>query len=60
MKKLLLVCLTALLSVITITACGQKGPLFLPGNPSEIQSQVPRQEQPKNEDDADGDEEKPD
>lgn len=60
MKKLLLVCLTALLSVITITACGQKGPLFLPGNPSEIQSQVPRQEQPKNEDDEDGDEEKPD
>lgn len=60
MKKLLLVCLTALLSVITTTACGQKGPLFLPGNPSEIQSQVPRQEQPQNEEDADGDEEKPD
>ncbi len=60
MKKLLLVCLTALLSVITITACGQKGPLFLPGNPSEIQSQVPRQEQPQNEEDEDGDEEKPD
>jgi predicted small lipoprotein YifL len=26
-------------------ACGQKGPLFLPGNPSEIQSDVPRQAQ---------------
>lgn len=60
MKKLLLVCLTAFLSVITITACGQKGPLFLPGNPSEIQSEVPRQDQPQDEEDEDGNEEKPD
>lgn len=60
MKKLLLVCLTALLSVITITACGQKGPLFLPGNPSEVQSQVPRQDQPQDEEDEEDNEEKPD
>lgn len=24
-------------------ACGQKGPLYLPGNPSQIQTDIPRQ-----------------
>ena len=59
MKKLLLVCLSALFSVIAIAACGQKGPLFLPGNPSEVQTEVPRQEQPEDENDEESDEEKP-
>ena len=34
-----------ILSLMLTAACGQKGPLFLPGNPSEIQSDVPRQAQ---------------
>ncbi|MCI0518143.1 MAG: lipoprotein [Woeseiaceae bacterium] len=28
----------------TLGGCGQKGPLYLPGNPSEIQTEVPKQE----------------
>lgn len=60
MKKLFLVCIAALFSVFAITACGQKGPLFLPGNPSEVQSEVPRQDQPQDEEDEEADEEQPD
>ncbi len=33
----------ALLSLLLIAACGQKGPLYLPGNPSDMQSVVPPQ-----------------
>lgn len=44
-----------LLSLMFTAACGQKGPLFLPGNPSEIQSDVPRQE-PAEEDEEDTEE----
>lgn len=34
----------ALLVLLTlISACGQKGPLFLPGDPSQIQTDVPTQ-----------------
>ena len=39
-----------ILSLMFTAGCGQKGPLFLPGNPSEIQSDVPRQTQPVEED----------
>ncbi len=60
MKIRILVCIATLFSAVTITACGQKGPLFLPGNPSEVQSEVPRQEQPHNEEDEEGNDEKPD
>jgi len=60
MKLRLLVSIATLFSAITITACGQKGPLFLPGNPSEVQSEVPPQDQPQNEEDEEGNEEKPD
>lgn len=31
-------------ALLLISACGQKGPLFLPGDPSEIRTEVPRQE----------------
>jgi predicted small lipoprotein YifL len=27
-----------MLSLVFLSACGQKGPLFLPGNPSSLQS----------------------
>jgi predicted small lipoprotein YifL len=30
-----------LLAVLLVSGCGQKGPLFLPGNPSEMQTEVP-------------------
>lgn len=30
-----------------IGACGQKGPLYLPGDPSEIRTEVPKQEAPQ-------------
>lgn len=52
----------ALVSVLLVAACGQKGPLFLPGNPSELRPQPPEQgqEQPQDqnedEDDRDDDE----
>ena len=31
------------LSFLLLAACGQKGPLFLPGNPSQIQTDIPPQ-----------------
>lgn len=30
-----------LLTALACTSCGQKGPLYLPGNPSEIKREVP-------------------
>lgn len=33
-----------MLPVLTLSGCGQKGPLYLPGNPSEIKTEVPKQE----------------
>ena len=30
-----------LLAALACTSCGQKGPLYLPGNPSEIKREVP-------------------
>jgi predicted small lipoprotein YifL len=30
-----------LLAALLVSGCGQKGPLFLPGNPSEMQTEVP-------------------
>ena len=35
-----------LMSVFALSACGQKGPLFLPGDPSEIRS-VSQEGQPR-------------
>jgi len=36
-----------------VAACGQKGPLYLPGDPSQVQTELPAQlpEQSDNEDD---------
>jgi predicted small lipoprotein YifL len=33
-----------LLPVLTLGGCGQQGPLYLPGNPSEIKTEVPKQD----------------
>jgi predicted small lipoprotein YifL len=59
----LLAVIAILLPILTLSGCGQKGPLYLPGNPSEIKTEVPRQEsgqempasapQDKDEDDVD-------
>ncbi len=45
-----LLALAALASLLA--GCGQSGPLYLPGNPSEIKSAPPPQEQAETEDDA--------
>jgi predicted small lipoprotein YifL len=46
---------TLLLSLAFLSACGQKGPLFLPGNPSTLQS-IPTAEQMQQESAAEDDE----
>ncbi len=53
MHKILLVLLC---SIFAIAACGQKGPLFLPGDPSKIQTEVPAQEAVEEDDDETDDE----
>jgi predicted small lipoprotein YifL len=35
------VVLTLLAAAAAVGACGQSGPLYLPGNPSEVQSPLP-------------------
>ncbi len=53
--------ITFIISLAFVAACGQKGQLFLPGSPSEIQSAVQELQQPaveeSEEDDEDKDEE---
>lgn len=34
-------CAAVLFALVFVAACGQKGPLFLPGNPSEMTTEVP-------------------
>lgn len=50
--------LAALLLILFLAGCGQSGPLYLPGNPSEMQ-ELPA-EQVENSEDDDDDEDKPD
>lgn len=40
-----------LLAIFGLAACGQKGPLFLPGDPSQIRPQPPAADEPSDEDD---------
>lgn len=44
-----------LLALLFAAGCGQKGPLYLPGNPSEIKTDVPRQDESQTEEDNDDD-----
>lgn len=51
----------AVVLLLFVTACGQKGPLYLPGNPSQVQTDIPRQQSPNpqaanEEEDAEDDE----
>ena len=51
------IALAALLLILSLVACGQSGPLYLPGDPSEVQNlptQVP--ELPEEDDDEDDNE----
>jgi len=42
-----------LLSLTFLSACGQTGPLFLPGNPSQIQSSPPAENSTEETEDED-------
>ncbi len=47
-----------LLALLFVAGCGQKGPLYLPGDPSIIKTDVPSQDESRTEQDADEDDEK--
>ena len=50
----------ALLTTIVLAGCGQKGPLFLPGDPSTVRTATPQQStQPAEERDEDDEDETP-
>ena len=57
MNKLSALIAVACLGLFGIAACGQKGPLFLPGNPSEMRPQPPEAEEAPG---VDGEEEEAD
>lgn len=42
--------------LLLVSACGQSGPLYLPGNPSQVQEPPPPPEQPAERDDDEDDE----
>ena len=49
--------LFVLAAVVTLSACGQSGPLYIPGNPSEIRTPAPQPaqgEREENDDEDDG------
>ena len=48
MLRLIAACLLATILV----GCGQSGPLYLPGNPSEVRQSVPEDEKEKPDEDA--------
>jgi len=48
--------LVLLLVLLFAAGCGQKGPLYLPGNPSQIKTDVPRQDEGQTEEDDEDDE----
>ena len=45
-----------IISLVFVAACGQQGPLYLPGSPSEIQSAVQEQQAAAEESEEDDDE----
>jgi predicted small lipoprotein YifL len=56
MTKQLLACIFALFGFAFLAGCGQKGPLFLPGNPSAVHTEVPQQGGTAEEEEEDEDE----
>lgn len=63
MKNHLIRFVCALVSVFILAACGQKGPLFLPGDPNAIRTTTPQQNgqqlEEQSEDDEDDEDETP-
>jgi len=57
MLKSLKAIAAAVLVLLVVAGCGQKGPLFLPGNPSEVRP-VPEQEQLETNRDEDDEDER--
>jgi predicted small lipoprotein YifL len=49
--------LALVLGLLFAAGCGQKGPLYLPGDPSQIKTEVPPQDQNQTEEDEDDDDE---
>ncbi len=49
--------LSLLLTILFLAGCGQKGPLYLPGNPSEVQEPPAQPAEPADEDDDEDDDE---
>ena len=49
--------LALLLALLFAAGCGQKGPLYLPGDPSTIKTDVPRQDENQTVEDDDEEEE---
>ena len=53
MMKRLLLALFAMTSVFVAAGCGQSGPLYLPGDPSTIQTQPPQPEETQQDEEED-------
>ena len=53
--KRLMILLTALAGVAVLAGCGQSGPLYLPGDPSEVRQAPPPVEQTAEDDEEDAD-----
>ncbi len=49
--------LASFLALLFAAGCGQKGPLYLPGDPSEIKTDVPRQDESQTEENDEDEEE---
>ena len=56
MPNTLLRIATVLLTIMVFTGCGQKGPLFLPGDPNEVRTTTPQQSSPQSEERDEDDE----
>ena len=48
--------LALIVCLLSVAACGQKGPLYLPGDPSEMKTEIPPQNQPRPEEEEDEEE----
>ena len=55
LKQIILLILT----FAFLSACGQKGPLFLPGDPSEVRTTMPEQQSQAEENEEDEEDEVP-
>jgi|GEM_PF-643839 len=59
MEKLMKRIAVALLATFVFAGCGQKGPLFLPGDPNAVRLSTPPQENAEVDEDRDEDDDTP-